>query len=28
MKTPAANRLYDNTGFTEKYTIESWIKEV
>ncbi|MFW9996735.1 MAG: GNAT family N-acetyltransferase [Candidatus Odinarchaeota archaeon] len=26
--TPAANRLYDATGFTEKYAINSWIKEV
>ncbi|MHA1994642.1 MAG: GNAT family N-acetyltransferase [Candidatus Hodarchaeales archaeon] len=24
--TPAANRLYDVTGFTEKYAINSWIK--
>lgn len=24
--TPPANRLYDATGFTEKYTIHSWIK--
>ena len=24
--TPAANRLYDATGFTEKYAINSWIK--
>jgi predicted N-acetyltransferase YhbS len=24
--TPAANRLYDATGFTEKYAINSWVK--
>jgi len=26
--TPAANRLYDVTGFTEKYAIYSWEKEI
>ncbi len=26
--TPAANRLYDVTGFSEKYAINSWSKEV
>ena len=25
---PAANRLYDVTGFTEKYDINSWVKEI
>ncbi|MFX0124339.1 MAG: GNAT family N-acetyltransferase [Candidatus Hodarchaeota archaeon] len=25
---PAANRLYDVTGFLEKYAINSWIKEI
>ena len=25
---PAANRLYDVTGFTEKYAINSWVKEI
>ncbi|UCG00792.1 MAG: GNAT family N-acetyltransferase [Candidatus Heimdallarchaeota archaeon] len=25
---PAANRLYDATGFTEKYAINSWVKEI
>jgi GNAT superfamily N-acetyltransferase len=25
--TPAANQLYDVTGFTEKYAINSWVKE-
>jgi predicted N-acetyltransferase YhbS len=25
---PAANRLYDLTGFTEKYAINSWIKTI
>ena len=24
--TPAANRLYDVTGFKEKYPINSWVK--
>jgi GNAT superfamily N-acetyltransferase len=26
--TPAANRLYEVTGFTEKYAINSWVKEI
>lgn len=26
--TPAANRLYDVTGFTEKYAINSWVKRL
>ncbi len=25
---PAANRLYDVTGFSEKYAINSWVKEI
>ncbi|MFW9779873.1 MAG: GNAT family N-acetyltransferase [Candidatus Heimdallarchaeota archaeon] len=26
--TPAANRLYDATGFTEKYAIDAWVKTI